>query len=108
MRSRGTDLQIPTNEIPALDAVIDELNLRGKSRPEVLGSLRDFFSTKFTYRMWQDADNEEDSTNSPLGRFLLKTRAGHCEYFATATFFRAGVGAGTTSIELVSAEDRPV
>jgi len=85
MRDRGTDLQIPTNEIPALDAVIDELNLREKSRQEVLTSLSDFFETKFTYRMWQDSDNEEDSTNSPLGRFLLKTRSGHCEYFATAT-----------------------
>jgi hypothetical protein len=85
MRARGTDLQIPTNEIPALDSVIDELNLREKSRQEVLDSLRDFFSTKFTYRMWQDGDNDENPTNSPLGRFLLKTRAGHCEYFATAT-----------------------
>lgn len=80
-----TDLQIPTNEIPALEAVIDELNLQGKSRQEVLDSLSDFFSTKFTYRMWQDADNDEGPTNTPLGRFLLKTRAGHCEYFATAT-----------------------
>lgn len=85
MRGRGTDLQIPTNEIPALDAVIGELGLRDKSRREVLNSLSEFFETKFTYRMWQDADNEDDSTNSPLSRFLLKTRAGHCEYFATAT-----------------------
>ena len=85
MRAPWTDLQIPTNEIPALNAVIEELNLRGKSRKEVLASLSEFFSTKFTYRMWQDADNSDDATNSPLGRFLLKTRAGHCEYFATAT-----------------------
>jgi hypothetical protein len=84
-RGRGTDLQIPTNEIPALDSVISELNLRGKSRQEVLDALNDFFSTKFTYRMWQDADNNDDPTNTPLSRFLLKTRSGHCEYFATAT-----------------------
>ena len=85
MRGRQNDLQIPTNEVPALDSVIAELDLKGKSRREVLDTLSDFFSTKFTYRMWQDADNVEDSTNTPLGRFLLKTRAGHCEYFATAT-----------------------
>ena len=85
MRGRQTDLQIPTNEIPALDSVIAELDLKGKSRQQVLDTLSDFFSTKFTYRMWQDADNDEDPTNTPLGRFLLKTRAGHCEYFATAT-----------------------
>jgi hypothetical protein len=85
MRGWRTDLQVPTNEIPALDSVIAELNLKGKSRQEVLDSLSEFFSTKFTYRMWQDSDNNEDATNSPLGRFLLRTRAGHCEYFATAT-----------------------
>ncbi len=85
MFRRQTDLQIPTNEIPALDAVIAELDLRGKSRREVMDTLDEFFSTKFTYRMWQDADNDESPTNTPLSRFLLKTRAGHCEYFATAT-----------------------
>src|SRR6185503_1327709 len=85
MRGRQTDLQIPTNEIPALDSVIAELNLKGKSRQEVLDTLSEFFSTKFTYRMWQDADNDETPAASPLSRFLLKTRAGHCEYFATAT-----------------------
>ena len=85
MRGWRTDLQVPTNEIPALDSVIAELKLKGKSRREVLDTLDDFFSTKFTYRMWQDADNLDDATNTPLGRFLLKTRAGHCEYFATAT-----------------------
>ena len=80
-----TDLQIPTNEIPALDSVIAELNLKGKSRQEILDTLSEFFSTKFTYRMWQDADNDESPAHTPLSRFLLKTRAGHCEYFATAT-----------------------
>jgi transglutaminase-like putative cysteine protease len=81
----GTDLQMPTNEIPALDAVIDELNLRDKSQKEVLETIGDFFETKFTYRLWQDEDNKGEESVTPLSRFLLKTRAGHCEYFATAT-----------------------
>jgi len=84
-RSWGTDLQIPTNEIPALDAVIAELNLRGQSEKKVLETLNEFFSKKFTYRLWQYADNSGDTNSTPLGRFLLKTRAGHCEFFATAT-----------------------
>jgi transglutaminase-like putative cysteine protease len=84
-KGRGTDLQIPTNEIAALESVIAELDLQGKSYRETLDTIDEFFSTKFTYRMWQDADNGDNPTNSPLTRFLLKTRAGHCEYFATAT-----------------------
>jgi protein-glutamine gamma-glutamyltransferase len=84
-RLLGTDLQIPTNEIPALDAVVDELNLKGKSEEEALKIIGEFFETKFTYRMWQDGDNKEEPSATPLSRFLLKTRAGHCEYFATAT-----------------------
>jgi protein-glutamine gamma-glutamyltransferase len=84
-RGRGTDLQIPTNEIPALDAVVAELNLRGLGREEALKTIGSFFATKFTYRLWQDADNDPVKSDTPLSRFLLKTRAGHCEYFATAT-----------------------
>jgi len=81
----GTDLQVPTNEIPALKAVISEMNLDGLDREQTLNAISEFFSTKFTYRMWQDADSEEDTDATPLSRFLLSTRAGHCEYFATAT-----------------------
>ena len=85
IRSPGTDLQIPTNEIPALDAVVSELNLKGQSEEEALKTIGEFFETKFTFRMWQDADNRGEESSTPLSRFLLKTRAGHCEYFATAT-----------------------
>lgn len=85
IRLPGTDLQIPSNEIPALDSVIEEMNLHGKSRDEVLKTIGEFFETKFTYRLWQEADNDELTNATPLSRFLLQTRAGHCEYFATAT-----------------------
>jgi transglutaminase-like putative cysteine protease len=78
-------LQIPTNEIPALEAIVSNLNLRGMSEPEALKVIGEYFETNFTYRMWQDADNKEDPSATPLSRFLLKTHAGHCEYFATAT-----------------------
>jgi hypothetical protein len=81
----ATDLQIPTNEIPALDAVVEELHLKGQTEEDALKTISEFFETKFTYRMWQDGDNKEEPSATPLSRFLLKTRAGHCEYFATAT-----------------------
>jgi hypothetical protein len=78
------DLQVPEREWPALDAVITELNLRGLGRDEVLPKLAGFFAEKFTYRTWQPPG--KPGTNETLvGRFLRQTRAGHCEYFATAT-----------------------
>ena len=84
-RFGAMDLQVPTNEMPALDTVIAELNLKGQSHEEILKTVAQFFTTKFTYRTWQDADNSYNRSATPLSRFLLKTRAGHCEYFATAT-----------------------
>jgi hypothetical protein len=80
-------LDVSDKEIEALDGVIDELQLRGMSREEALQALGGFFADKFKYSTWQG--RPRTSTNepplTPLGRFLLTTRSGHCEYFATAT-----------------------
>jgi protein-glutamine gamma-glutamyltransferase len=84
-RAIGPDLQVPTNEVPALEKVVSDLDLRGKSEEQALRSVSEFFAGKFTYRLWQDADNAHGKKETALGRFLLTTRAGHCEYFATAT-----------------------
>ena len=35
--------------------------------------------------MWQDVVRPGRTNETPLSRFLLRSRAGHCEYFATAT-----------------------
>ena len=84
-RGIAMDLHVPTNEIPAVEKVVSELGLRNMDREHVLTAVRTFFDTKFTYRMWQDSDNSAGNNETPLSRFLLKTRSGHCEYFATAT-----------------------
>lgn len=84
MVSTNEDLAVPKIEQPALEAVIEELHPADNSLPEVLAAVSNFFNEKFTYRTWQSAPTS--STNqTPLSRFLLETRAGHCEYFATAT-----------------------
>jgi hypothetical protein len=86
METNGAlDLLVPTNEVPALEKVVAELGLRSQNRDQAVRTISQFFATKFTYRMWQDADLNPEKNPSPLGRFLLETRAGHCEYFATAT-----------------------
>lgn len=81
------DLDLGFNEERALNQVIEELQLRERSHSEVLRALSGFFNDRFTYRLWQPQPRSRDrkAVETPLSRFLLKDRAGHCEYFATAT-----------------------
>ena len=80
------DLRVPTNEVPALDQVIAGLKLKNASEDKTLMAVQSFFENDFTYSLWQPPDTNEWETNeTALSRFLLKTRSGHCEYFATAT-----------------------
>ncbi len=83
------DLSVPPKEIPALEQVLAEMRLRRPSRTEALRALSEFFqgSNKFHYSTWQGLDKLKSRTKTPLTRFLLHTRSGHCEYFATATVF---------------------
>jgi len=78
------DLHVSEREKPALDAVIDELNLHGLPRAEVMRRVAAYFANEFNYRTWQPPGRL--ATNETfVSRFLRETRAGHCEYFATAT-----------------------
>jgi len=79
------DLGVPTNEIPAIQQAIDEINFANATNDALKRlAVAQYFATKFTYSMWQGPPPRND-TNTPLARFLLETRSGHCEYFATAT-----------------------
>ena len=84
---RVPDTYVPPKETNALEQVIAELQLKQQSRSEVQRTLNAFFQdpNKFHYRTWQGPDKVKIPTETPLGRFLLRTRSGHCEYFATAT-----------------------
>jgi len=79
------DIDVTPTEVAALEAVIAELQLKGKSDKEVLARLAGFFNDQFTYSTWQGPFKWLAKDETPLGRFLLRTRSGHCEYFATAT-----------------------
>jgi protein-glutamine gamma-glutamyltransferase len=76
------DLTIPLQEASALEQIIQELDLENKSEQEILNTVYDFFNTKFTYSLELARQGQY---KTPLAAFLLKHRAGHCEYFATAT-----------------------
>lgn len=80
------DLNVPSREEGALDEVISLLQLDSSEPDHVLRAVHDFFQNEFTYRLWQDAPvRGPAAAETPLSRFLLSTRSGHCEYFATAT-----------------------
>jgi transglutaminase-like putative cysteine protease len=81
------DTHVPAKEIPALDQVIDELQLKQQSRRQVLHTLSAYFQDehKFRYSTWQDLDRGRGTDVTPLAHFLRSTHRGHCEYFATAT-----------------------
>ena len=75
------DLNILDVEQPAIAQIIDELDLRNKPPSEILSTVKGFFNTEFTYTLQLTRKRRQ----TPLATFLLDTRSGHCEYFATAT-----------------------
>jgi hypothetical protein len=95
------DLQIPKGEAAMLKEVVEEIGLReGVTLGERIALLQRHFVGKFRYtrynsvpqdlEKWASRDRKvrayvdaEDPTF--LGTFLQFTRAGHCEFFATAT-----------------------
>jgi hypothetical protein len=79
------DLGIPTNEIPALQSVVTEMNLATNlNHAQTLQAIEKFFFEKFTYSVWQRREHGERTEASPLTKFLLTKRSGHCEFFASA------------------------
>ncbi len=79
------DLDVPPREAAAIATVLTELQLSTNNSPrEIFGKLAAFFENEFSYSTWQRAQRLREE-ETPLQRFLLETRRGHCEYFATAT-----------------------
>ncbi len=82
------DLKIPLAEAAAVQQIAAQLDLAGQaaqSRERALKAVSDFFRKNFEYSTWLDAGLRPNSNRTALAAFLLERRAGHCEYFATAT-----------------------
>ena len=79
------DLDVPKRERPALDEVISDLKIANQSDEQKILAVDRFFAGHFQYSLWQDMPKMTGTNETPLGRFLLHTHRGHCEYFATAT-----------------------
>ena len=79
----ATDYRLPPREKETIRAIAAELGLRGIDAAEARRRVERFFSERFTYSTWLEASSPFAPT--PLSAFLTRTRAGHCEYFASAT-----------------------
>jgi len=77
------DVEVPGLEKPAVTVIAEELGLRGMEPEQALKTVAGFFAKDFSYTTWLGGRRRSNET--PLAEFLLKTRAGHCEYFASAT-----------------------
>lgn len=80
------DLEVNPKEWPVLDRVIEGLKLPLNPSPALaMKSLTSFFAGQFSYSLYQGPMKIAGTNETPLGRFLLRSKSGHCEYFATST-----------------------
>lgn len=79
------DLVLPDKETNALGLIVNQLHADGLSDEKKLIAVAHYFAVNYHYSLWQPGQPAGDTNSTPLADFLLRTHAGHCEYFATAT-----------------------
>ena len=82
------DLDVPAALRGTLGRIASGLGLSGRRAAESVAAVRRHFDAGLAYSVYQGRGPEGD----PVEHFLLRSRSGHCEYFATATalLLRAG------------------
>jgi hypothetical protein len=78
------DSEVPGIERAAVTNIVEELQLRELPPEQALKAVAAFLARDFRYTTWQEPRRRRMSETA-LHEFLTKTRAGHCEHFATAT-----------------------
>jgi len=76
------DLRVPKGNVPVISRIVTELGLSSQTPHQVLEALTNYFQGRFRYSTVQPY---RPTAAAPLEHFLLQSRSGHCEYFATAT-----------------------
>jgi len=87
------DLRVPPGEQPIMDRLVRELGLADLPPGQALARLQGFFEREFHYSLRLQAHR---GGKGALAHFLLQSRTGHCEYFASAAVLllrRAGIPA---------------
>lgn len=97
-------------ENPGLKKFVEELELAGLAPAEIVKQIGAHFERHFRYTTDLVTPNARELQNfTAIGRFLHGTRAGHCEYFATAATLalrHLGVPARYVTGYLLSGEER--
>src|SRR6185312_312196 len=76
------DRDVPPPEKAAIAEIAAELGLRpGRPAREAMKKVETFFRDKFQYSTWLGPEHRAGTNETPLAKFLLKNRKGHCEYF---------------------------
>ena len=77
-----SDLSVPKEHRALFDTLTTQLALEGVEARRTVDRVQRFFAKDFTYSLRLDAPRD---AMTPLEDFLLASRSGHCEYYATAT-----------------------
>lgn len=78
----GFDLQIPEQHLPWIVKIKQQLKLENKSPTVIAHRIKQFFQHNYYYTLFL---GKESNTDKALEIFMLKRKAGHCEYFAVAS-----------------------
>jgi protein-glutamine gamma-glutamyltransferase len=78
------DKDVPESERAPLAQIVAQLNLDPNNPPQSLSRIYAFFTEHFQYSLELTQPPRNQTNQTPLCRFLLDHRSGHCEYFATA------------------------
>jgi hypothetical protein len=76
------DLQVPRQHLDWLQQFSGALKLAGQRPEAVAERIKTHFRHNFFYSLYLGAETDADLA---LREFMLKRKAGHCEYFAAAT-----------------------
>lgn len=76
------DLEVPPADAAMLSKIARELRLSARRPRQSLSSVKRYFDEGFRYSLFREGP---DPGPKALEEFLLRTRSGHCEYFATAS-----------------------
>jgi hypothetical protein len=79
------DLAIPRAEAEAVGSIAQALGLEALPPAGRIRAVERFFSEGFRYTLFQPGTASARSQGTALIEFLRTGRAGHCEYFASAT-----------------------
>ncbi len=76
------DLALPRTDAALLQALAQQLKLRGQSGPQILASVKSYFARDFRY---STARAGVAPGRSAVSDFLSRDKRGHCEHFASAS-----------------------